>query len=195
MQATLTPLVPCLHQALNAAKIDANRKSRHQLHKRTGCKWLRSDLFRADLGNHLAETLPDGWALDHDEREQHRGALVLRSADGYIQARVQRVEADGTIPEARSDRRRIFYRNCDIRQVDLLGQCNHNLILTYQEQAGDLPFAVRAIRPYHVPALMFSIVMPAVADDFLKGRFDVENDTSLEELFGDDTDFGTGTDS
>ncbi|WP_280505808.1 hypothetical protein [Nocardia farcinica] len=184
-----------MHQALNAAKIDSNRRSRHQLHKRTGCKWLRSDLFRADLGDHLTETLPDGWTLDTDEREQRRGALVLKSVDGYIQARIQRVNADGTIPEARTDRRRGFYDNCDIREVDLLGQCNHNLMVTYREPEGDLPFVVRAIRPYHVPELMFSIVMPAVADDFLKGRFDIENDGSHQELFGDDTDFGTGTDS
>lgn len=184
-----------MHQALNAAKIDANRKSRHQLHKRTGCNWLRSDMFRADLGGHLAETLPDTWTLDAAEREQHRGALVLRSVDGYIAARIQRVDADGTLPGARSDRRRGFYRNCDIREIDLLGQCKHNLMLTYQEPEGDRPFIVRAIRPYRVPELMFSIVMPAVADDFLKGRFDIENDGSHQELFGDDTDFGTGTDS
>uniref|UniRef100_UPI002457CA84 lytic transglycosylase domain-containing protein n=1 Tax=Nocardia farcinica TaxID=37329 RepID=UPI002457CA84 len=43
--------------------------------------------------------LPDGWTLDTDEREQRRGALVLKSVDGYIQARIQRVNADGTIPD------------------------------------------------------------------------------------------------
>lgn len=193
LQANLTPLAPLVHQALDAAKVDAHRKSRRQLHNRPGCGWLRADLFRADLGEHLADAIPSGWKLDPDERSQ-RGALVLKSADGYIQARVQRVDSDGTIPEARSDRRRKFYSNCDFRQVDLLGHCRHNLVLTYKEQLGDLPFAVRAIRPFRNPALMFSIPMPAIAEDFMRGRFEVENDNSYDQLFGDDTDFGTGTD-
>lgn len=194
LQASLTPLAPHVHQALDAAKIDVQRKSRRQLHNRPGCKWLRSDLFRADLGHHLADAIPTGWKLDLDEREQ-RGALLLKSDDGYIRARVQRVDIDGSIPEARSDRRRKFYGNCDIRDADLHGRCHHNLVLTYKEPLDDRPFSVRAIRPFRNPALMFSIPMPAIAEDFMRGQFEVENDDSYDQLFGDDTEFGTGTDS
>lgn len=60
-----------------------------------GRGWLRSEVFRAMLGDHLVDCLPSGWTLDRWERQAHRGALLIRGCDGYIQARMQRVQATG----------------------------------------------------------------------------------------------------
>lgn len=186
LQAKLTPLAPLVHDALNAARIDT--RDNKDLYVGAGRNWLRADLFRADLGDHLRDALPKDWTLSERERDQ-RGAILLRSSDGYIHARVQRVDSDGTIPEARSDRRREFYNNCDLGVIDLNGRCKHNLVLTFKEKNDDLPFEVCVIRPHRKPALVYSIPMPGAVEDFTQAKFHIENKDSYHELFGDD--FGT----
>lgn len=125
------PLAPALHEALSGAQQDTDARS--ELHDPPGRYWLRADLFRVNLGDHLLECLPDVWTLDLNERSSHRGALPIKSSDGYVKARIQRVATDGTLPEARTDLRRAFYANEDVRDVDLLGRCHHRLVLTYEE--------------------------------------------------------------
>lgn len=192
LQANLTPLAPLIHQSLIGARRATKSDSRQYSGRR---RWLRPDLFRANLGDHIADALPTGWALDEDEIKQ-RGAILLRSADGYIQARMQRVESDGSIPEARTDRRKSYYDNCRIDELDLNGLCNHRLVFTFEENADaeDVDhFEVRVIRPYRDPAGVYSMPMPDGAGAFAQAHFEIENTDSYNELFGED--FGAASTS
>ncbi|MCD2115152.1 hypothetical protein LQ384_29235, partial [Rhodococcus rhodochrous] len=71
--------------------------------------------------------MPFGWSLDKNERIKHRGALLLHDEGRRVQIRVQRIAADGTLPEARSDSRRTYYQNTDFDVVDLEEKCYHKL--------------------------------------------------------------------
>ena len=133
------------------------------------------------------DCLPAGWTLDSSERQAHRGALLLSGSDGYIQARVQRVSSDGTLPEARSDSRRSFYDNEDLTD-DILGRCRHNLVLTYEESGVSETFTVRAIRPALALGGTYAVALPYTPESFGSSRFAVVNDDSYEQLFGDGSD-------
>lgn len=113
--------------------------------------------------------------------------MLLRSNDGYIEARVQRVASDGTLPEARTDLRRAFYDNEDLRDVDLLGRCRHRLVVTYEEVRDQDGFTVRAIRPYALADGTYEIVMPQMSESFEDSRFEVVNEGSYRLLFGDES--------
>jgi hypothetical protein len=181
----LMPLAPALHEALSGAQQDTDANC--ELHDSPGRFWLRADLFRANLGDHLLECLPDAWILDQNERSSHRGALLVRGSDGYVEARIQRVASDGTLPEARTDLRRAFYDNEDLREVDLLGRCRHRLVVTYEEAHGQEGFTVRAIRPYALADGTYEIVMPRITESFETSRFRVVNEGSYRQLFGDES--------
>jgi hypothetical protein len=180
----LAPLSRSLHEALGGARADTLRHA--SLFATEDRKWLRSELFRANLGDHLAECLPPGWSLDGEERRHFRGALSITGAEGYILARVQRVTSDGTLPEPRSGARKCFYANDDVASTDLLGRCRHQLMLTYVESPGELNFTVRAIRPYADGRGSYEIVMPCTTESFEASRFKVINDDSYQQLFGDE---------
>jgi len=181
----LVPLAPQLHEALRAARADT--ELHRALYAAEGKGWLRSEVFRAILGDHLVDCLPAGWTLDSSERQAHRGALLLSGSDGYIQARVQRVSSDGTLPEARSDSRRSFYDNEDLTD-DILGRCRHNLVLTYEESGVSETFTVRAIRPALALGGTYAVALPYTPESFGSSRFAVVNDDSYEQLFGDGSD-------
>ena len=178
-----------LHGALQASNRGVATQS--AMYAGKGRHWLRSDIFRAELGGNLAEMLPGEWSLDDGERA-HRGALLLRHGGGYIQARIQRVETDGSLPEARSDMRRRFYRNTDIDDVDILNKVRHNLVFSFSEKVREGVFGVRAIRPHVSPTKTYSIQMPFVAESFASSKFEVANEDSFNELFGDDFAVGEG---
>lgn len=185
LRQDLAPLAPQLHEALRAAQVDTG--VHRGLYAADGKGWLRSEVFRATLGDHLVDSLPSGWALDSSERQAHRGALLIRGCDGYIQARMQRVASDGTLPEARSDSRRSFYDNGELTD-DLLGRCRHNLVVTYEESDRSELFTVRAIRPTVPPHGTYAIVLPYTPESFESSRFAVVNDDSYVQLFGDASD-------